>query len=937
MNDESQVPVTVESMQASELEALRRRVEQLELMARHLAASAALQDLRTGAQGSNAYNLYRELITLQSSRIWRATWPLRLMLDLSRGVSPEGSPQALYVRRLQATAKHRGFKAGVSEVAADLARKLPRRRRPVIVSAQDGDATITIEAPPKPALPLPCQVLAPNVLIIAELTLPQCAKYRVWQKQELFSRLGMPCRVVDWREAMDCEGAAALATQVILYRVPAYPAVLQLIERLHKLQLPVAWEVDDLIFDRDLFLKNRNVHELNDDLRESIISGVDLYRNAMLASGYGIASTTCLAETMREAGLADVVVIENALDSDTLLLAQTLRAARQAEEGASEDGSVMITYGSGTKTHDADFREAAPALLRLLAHYPQLRLRIVGELTVPAAFDAFGDRVERLPPVAFPHYMQLLSHSDISIAPLEPTLFNDAKSNIKFLEGAILGLPSVCSPRAQFSEFVEHGTTGFLADDEPAWFDCLSLLIEDAALRRTMGQAALRASLSRYDPDAIAHSQVAPLLERAPDRRTPVDLRVVMANIYYAPRSFGGATLVVQEMAQKLNAMPGTEVHVLTSIGPEAPLPVLTRTDQDGLAIYSLPVPGGDVVAEFDNPSIGAIFGRMLDAVQPHVVHLHAVQWLSASLAVACMERGIPYVITLHDAWWLCARQFMVTSEGKYCFQTSIDLNICQNCMPGARHLGERMRALRPVLNGAALLLSPSEAHRRLYLANGIPPEKIEVSPNGIRMPATARAPRESGRRLKFAYVGGNVEVKGFSIVKRAFEALKRGDWELLLVDNTLKLGFSSMHAHDWNVAGMIDIVPAYTQDEMDAFFADVDVLLFPSQWKESFGLTVREALARQVWVITTDGGGPGEAIVDGVNGTLIPLDGRYEPLQRAAEQLLENPDMLEGFHNPDSVILQDYEAQAHSLRATLARVVAGHPAHGAPSEVFAK
>ena len=392
----------------------------------------------------------------------------------------------------------------------------------------------------------------------------------------------------------------------------------------------------------------------------------------------------------------------------------------------------------------------------------------------------------------------------------------------------------------------------------------------------------------------------------------------MFANIYYAPRSFGGATLVVEEMARRLQADPATEVHVFTSLPAEAADPALTRTDQEGISIYSVPVPGGDVVAEFDNPAIGQIFGRVLDAVQPHVVHLHAVQWLSASLAVACLERGIPYVVTLHDAWWLCARQFMVTEAGKYCFQEKIDLHVCQNCMPGARHLETRMEALRTVLDGAALLLSPSEAHRKLYLANGIAPEKIVVAPNGIRKPASSPRIRQPGRTIRFAYVGGNVEVKGFSIVKDAFEALERADWELLLVDNTQQLGFSSMHAQDWNIAGKLSIVPAYTQDGIDAFFAGFDVLLFPSQWKESFGLTVREALARNVWVIATAGGGPGEAIVDGVNGSLIPLDGRSEPLRRAVELLLDAPEILDRFHNPAQVALGDYDTQAVSLRATL-------------------
>jgi glycosyltransferase involved in cell wall biosynthesis len=318
---------------------------------------------------------------------------------------------------------------------------------------------------------------------------------------------------------------------------------------------------------------------------------------------------------------------------------------------------------------------------------------------------------------------------------------------------------------------------------------------------------------------------------------------------------------------------------------------------------------------------MGALFEQVLAAARPDVVHLHAVQWLSASLATACRERGIPYVITLHDCWWVCPRQFMVRDDGKYCFQEKIDLRVCQNCMSGARHLEHRWVLLQSALEGAALLLSPSEAHRRLYIANGVPPGRIEVAPNGVRLPAV-RTARGKRARLRFAYVGGNVEVKGFSIVRRAFEALTRDDWDLVLVDNTLNLGFSSVDAAGWRVRGRIEVVPAYTQDGMDGFFAGVDVLLFPSQWKESFGLTVREALARDVWVIATEGGGPGEAIEDGVNGTLIPLDGRHEGLASAVDALLAAPGKLDFYRNPLADRIMTYDDQAAALLARLKRVV---------------
>ena len=868
--------------------------------------SAAAQAMRAGERAGEAHVLRLQLTATQRSIFWRATLPLRVAVDLARGAPPTSSREALLVRRALSVARHRGFRAAIA-----LARRYVRTRaaeRPAPAAAPVVRAKEA--APTRP----PNEVLAPSVLIVAELTLAQCAKYRVWQKQAHFARLGVHCQVVDWRLADACLSAAALATQAILYRVPAFPPVLHLIAELHRLGVPTAWEVDDLIFDETLFLQNRNVAELDPALREGILSGVDLYRAAMLACGAGIASTAHLADAMRAAGLSDVAVVENGLDSETLALAARLRGARAPHDG------IVIAYGSGTKTHDADFREAAPALLRLLQSRADVRLRIVGELNLPPGFDAFGTRVERIAPVPYARFMQLLAESDINIAPLEPTLFNDAKSNIKFLEAAILGVPSVCSPRANFTAVMQDGGNGLLAEGEEAWFSALSRLAADASLRARLAEAARRSVLDRYDPDSIARAQVAPLLARAPGARPPADLRVLFANVYYAPRSYGGATLVVEEMARRFRARGDTDVHVVTALPPEIEERIVRRGEHEGVAVYELPVTQHDPIADFDDPAMGELFGQVLDSVRPDIVHLHAVQWLSAALATACRERGIPYVITVHDAWWLCARQFMVRRDGTYCFQETIDLHVCQNCMETARYLTHRKRLLKAALDGAALLLSPSEAHRKLYLANCVAPERIVVAPNGVRLPA-AQAKRAAREKLHFAYVGGNVEVKGFSIVKRAFEALTRADWDLTLVDNTLNLGFSSVDTAEWRVRGAIRIEPAYTQDGMDEFFAGIDVLLFPSQWKESFGLTVREALARDVWVIATDGGGPGEAITEGVNGNLVPLDGRHEPLRACVEALLDNPGRLAGYGNPRAADIMDFARQAEALHATLTAV----------------
>jgi len=890
---------------------LNRELAKLRAENARLSASAAVQGLRAAGQGGEAHALRQQIRLVQESFFWRLTWPLRLGVDIARGLPPTASADGLRLRRAIGVAKREG--------SAGLWRMWQRRQR--------FRARITESHPHEPqntsrTAPPPDTLLAPNVLIVAELSLQQCAKYRVWQKQEHFARLGMPCRVVDWRRTDDVLSAAATATLVILYRVPGYPETLRIIAAMRSLGLRLGWEVDDIIFDDALFLQNRNVDSLEPKLREEILSGVKLYRAAMLACDFGIASTPHLANAMQAAGLTETIVVENALDAETLSIAATLRTKRQAQH---PPANRLITYGSGTKTHNADFLEAAPALLRVLQTRMDVKLRIVGELTLPETFAAIAERIERLPPMPFTQYLACLAESDVSIAPLENTPFNDAKSNIKFLEAAILGIPSVCSPRAHFRDVIADGTNALLAESEQSWFAALTALLDDPERRARIGAAALQTALSRYAPDALAHAQMPPLLP--PDHRKPAKLRVLFANIYYAPRSYGGATLVVEEMSRHLKAQD-VDVHIYTGLPHKTPDRALTRSDQDGITVFATPTSDSDMVGAFDDPEAADRFGRVLDAVQPHVVHLHALQGLTASLAAACCARGIPYVITLHDAWWLCARQFMVREDGTYCFQKSIDLRICQNCMPGAFHLEHRWRLMQSALRGAALLISPSESHRQLHLANGIAEDRIVVAPNGVRLP-TSHIPRTTTESLRFAYVGGNVDVKGHHIVKRAFESLSRPDWQLILVDNTLNLGFSSVEAAEWNVQGQIRIVPAYRQDDLDAFFAGVDVLVFPSQWKESFGLTVREALARDVWVIATDGGGPAEAIAHGVNGTLIPLDGRSEPLRAAVEALLDRPDRLANHRNPHAAEIIGYTTQATALHDILQRVAGQEPKDG--------
>lgn len=737
--------------------------------------------------------------------------------------------------------------------------------------------------------------LAPRVLIIAETSIPQCTKYRVVQKQEAFERLGIPCTWLSWTDAVACRAALQTHSHVIFYRVPAYEAVLGLVAEAKRLGLSTSWEADDLIFDEVILRQSRALARLDAGLFAQLLEGADLYRRAMLACDAAIASTPGLAEAMRRAGMHDVQVVENGLDEETLAAAEAARASRRP----AADGLVRIVYGSGTNTHDVDFEEAAAAIGRILDRFPEVVLRLIGPVALPPVLARFAARIERLPATDYTAYLRLLAECDISIAPLEDFVFNDAKSNIKYLEASAVGLPSVCSPRAAFAAVIRHGEDGFLCDDTAAWEAALETLVTDAAVRRRVATAAHEKVVRDYAPARLAERQVAPLVA---DRRRTGQFRILSVNIFYAPRSFGGATVLAENVNAIMQERSDVDLHVFTAV-PESVAKAygLHRYETGGINVFGMGLPDTihEQAAGFDNPDTVACFAEVLDAVQPDIVHFHCVQGIGVGTLDLCRERGVPYAVTLHDAWWMCGRQFMIDRNGSFCGQTRIDPQVCASCVEDRRRNAERMQHARTALEGASLLMAPSRYFADLHAANGF--AGVQVNKNGVSRP-DGRGRRRREGSVRVGYVGGNTRIKGFHLVQKAFRTLSALPATLVLVDNTLNLGFSSFGPETITGIDQVEVVPAYTQDTIDDFFADIDVLLFPTQWKESFGLTVREAILRDVWVIATDAGGVVEDIRPGENGTIIPFRDDGTALQAAIVDAVER---LGRYRPGDPVVLE--------------------------------
>lgn len=77
-------------------------------------------------------------------------------------------------------------------------------------------------------------------------------------------------------------------------------------------------------------------------------------------------------------------------------------------------------------------------------------------------------------------------------------VFCEAKSELKFFEAGIVGVPTVASATRPYAEAITDGVDGFVASGDEEWFLKLSRLVEDEKLRKEMGEKARQTALARY-------------------------------------------------------------------------------------------------------------------------------------------------------------------------------------------------------------------------------------------------------------------------------------------------------------------------------------------------------------------------------------------------------------------------------------------------------
>ena len=496
----------------------------------------------------------------------------------------------------------------------------------------------------------------PRVLLLVESSIPQCFHYRVKQKIEQLNLLDCHVEWLPWSDIEASRQRMHFVDMVIFYRAPGFPKVMDSIAYAKSLGKLVCYDIDDLIFDRQKLADKftQTSAQLSDNDIQEILKGADLYKSAIAACSYAIASTPVLQQELAQlVEKKQCYLLPNGLDSDILSVAELPLPKKNADR-------ITIYYGSGTKTHDEDFALIGGALAALMQKYPQVYLVVAGHLTLPSALQSHTERVQRLPLMDFSSFLYSLRQADIAIAPLEMGLFADAKSEIKWLEAAAMGVPSVVSDTARYRDVIEHGKNGLIAPDSDAWFTELEKLIVDENLRETIANNTMDSALAHYHPNKMSESfrvllgnmqlqAVADgkLLEQ--DQRK----RVLMVNVLYPPQAIGGATTVVENLVSVLRRdyAEGYHVSVLTSEVVDKGAYQLREYAKEGVNVTVIGVPySADLETRYADTKIRELCFQWLRQNRPDLIHFHSMQRLTASVLKAASQLNIPYCCLLYTS-----------------------------------------------------------------------------------------------------------------------------------------------------------------------------------------------------------------------------------------------------------------------------------------------
>lgn len=214
----------------------------------------------------------------------------------------------------------------------------------------------------------------------------------------------------------------------------------------------------------------------------------------LLAANRLVCSTQKIADVF-SGFVEDISINKNKLPSEYFINKETVK-----NKVFCANGKVNILYLSGSRTHLKDYSLISGVLTKLAQnHADRFSLNLMGSLTdQTSVFSALNVQCDYIPYLDFDEMIKEIGKYDLVLVPLENTIFNNAKSNIKFIESASQCVPVIASSVDEYNSSIQHGHNGWLCDNDTEWYSTLEKIILTPHVLKDAGLNAYELALSEY-------------------------------------------------------------------------------------------------------------------------------------------------------------------------------------------------------------------------------------------------------------------------------------------------------------------------------------------------------------------------------------------------------------------------------------------------------
>jgi GT2 family glycosyltransferase/glycosyltransferase involved in cell wall biosynthesis len=328
--------------------------------------------------------------------------------------------------------------------------------------------------------------------------------YRVDRYVQAARGCGLTVRWMDVASLEDVD--IGRVKMLVIRRAPLNPGLLHVIDAARNGGAVILFDVDDLVFRPDLaesdLIDGPDGRKLTQEqTQELFLNMLQTLSNSDLVT----CPTKELANHARRLG-RPAFVLPDGFDE---AWHSACRLAHRKQLGE-DDGIIRIGYAAGSRMQQRDFAGVVESIARVLAENPNVRLVLFRDHSMQdgmATADEFPalktleSQIEWRDLVPLTGLPAEIARFSINIVPLEKgNPLCESRSEVKFLEAALAGVPTIATATAPLLRAVAASSAGILAQSTDDWYAGLSTLIRDGEARRRLAQDAYHVSLAHFSP-----------------------------------------------------------------------------------------------------------------------------------------------------------------------------------------------------------------------------------------------------------------------------------------------------------------------------------------------------------------------------------------------------------------------------------------------------